>query len=288
MHRSFDSTYCAQLQSAAAHAQNKPNAILDLHTVGLIAASAPGFLSGKAVHYCAPRFFTSPVNIQRVVASTSNAEYACSGPEDPSLGNQLDPSCSLSPPVAGPPSPCATTTIPCTGLDTEEVKQGITEIAVAFFESALKRTDHHGIDFERYLAPKWLMEHVPMVGARQRTQAPAPSVPPARASYARTNGRLRAGGRPAPGIEKTVATSMVRSWLAILVTSAGPPRQAQGPELSDWNYDRLVVRAYGCWGCCARGRPAFTWVRDPGVGSAAGDVMCDGGKRRDEPAWSRR
>jgi len=141
-HRSVDSTYCAQLQSAAAHAKSDPNAILDLHTVGLIAASAPGFLSGKAVHYCAPSYFTSPVNIQRVVASTPNAEYFCTGTEDPSLGDQLDPTCSLTPPVAGPPSPCATTSIPCTCLDTDEVKQGITEIAVAFFDSALKRTDH--------------------------------------------------------------------------------------------------------------------------------------------------
>ena len=130
-HRSFDSTYCAQLQSAAAHAKSDPNAILDLHTVGLIAASAPGFLSGKAVHYCAPSFFTAPpVNIQRVVASTFNAEYSCNGTEDPGLGNRLDPACGLTPPVAGPSSPCVTTSIPCTGLDTDEVKQGIAQIAV--------------------------------------------------------------------------------------------------------------------------------------------------------------
>ena len=167
-HRSFDSTYCAQLQSAAANAKNNPNAILDLHTVGLIAASAPGFLSGKAVHYCAPSYFTTPVNIQRVVASTDNAEYFCSGTEDPGLGSRLDPACSLTPPVAGPSSPCVTTSIPCTGLDTDEVKQGIAQIAAAFFHSALRRSDHHdGIDFERYLAPKWLMQHVPMVGSAQ-------------------------------------------------------------------------------------------------------------------------
>ena len=90
-HRSFDSTYCAQLQSAAAAfdtdhsgkvesgelANTRP--ILDRHTVGLIAASAPGFLSGKAAHYCAFRFFTSPVNIEQIVAATPNAEYACVG-----------------------------------------------------------------------------------------------------------------------------------------------------------------------------------------------------------------
>ena len=180
-HRSFDSTYCAQLQSAAAHAKNNPNAILDLHTVGLIAASAPGFLSGKAVHYCAPKYFTTPVNIQQVVASTFNAEYSCSGTEDPRLGDQLDPACSLAPPIAGPPSPCVTTSIPCTGLDTDEVKQGIAAIAAAFFDSALRRSDHdHGIVFARYLAPKWLMEHVPMVGSAQAYAGPGSICPPDR------------------------------------------------------------------------------------------------------------
>jgi predicted dienelactone hydrolase len=177
-HRTFDSTYCAQLQSAAANVKSNPNAILDLHTVGLIAASPPGFLSGKAVHYCAPAFFTSPVNIQRVVASTPNAEYFCSGTEPPGLGDQLDPSCSLIPPVAGPPSPCVTTSIPCTGLETEEVRQGVKEIAVAFFDSALKRTGNDGIHFTRYLAPKWLMKHVPMVGSAQAYAGPGSVCPP--------------------------------------------------------------------------------------------------------------
>jgi predicted dienelactone hydrolase len=177
-HRSFDSTYCAQLQSAAANAKNNPNAILDLHTVALIAASPPGFLSGKAVHYCAPRFFTSPVNIQRVVASIPNAEYSCSGTEDPGLGDQLDPSCNLIPPVSGPDSPCVTTSIPCTGLETEEVKQGVKEIAAAFFASALKRTGNDGIHFTRYLAPNWLMEHVPMVGSAQAYAGPNSVCPP--------------------------------------------------------------------------------------------------------------
>jgi predicted dienelactone hydrolase len=177
-HRSFDSTYCAQLQSAAANAKSDPNAILDLHTVGLIAASPPAFLSGKAVHYCAAAFFSSPVNIQRVVASTPNAEYFCSGTEPPGLGDQLDPSCSLIPPVAGPPSPCVTTSIPCTGLETEEVKQSIKEIAVAFFASALKRTGNDGIHFTRYLAPKWLMKHLPMVGSAKAYAGPGSVCPP--------------------------------------------------------------------------------------------------------------
>jgi hypothetical protein len=59
---------------------------------------------------------------------------------------------------------CLSTSIPCTGLETEEVKEGITQIAVTFFDTALKRDDNDGIHFTGHLAPKWLMKHVPMVG----------------------------------------------------------------------------------------------------------------------------
>ena len=37
---------------------------------------------------------------------------------------------------------------------------------------------------------------------------------------------------------------------------------------------------------CARVR-SLTSVHGPRVGSGAGDVMCDGGKRRDKPAWKK-
>jgi predicted dienelactone hydrolase len=138
-HRSFDSTYCAQLRSAAAKAHGNASAVLDLHTVSLIGASAPGGLSGKAVHYCAARYFTTPVDV--LLRSMPASEY--------------------------PPSPssiCVTASVPCTGLDTEEVKQGVSAIATAFFGTALKRTGSDGIHFTRYLAPEWLRTHVPMVG----------------------------------------------------------------------------------------------------------------------------
>jgi predicted dienelactone hydrolase len=181
VHRSFDSTYCAELQSAAANVNIDPNAILDRNTVGLIAASAPGGVSGKAVHYCAPQYFTSPENIQQVVASSPNSEYFCPNTENPAPGN-LDPACYLIQPTSGPTTcptnTAGTNTIPCTGLDTDEVKQGIVKIAVAFFDSTLKRTDNDGIDFKRYLAPKWLMEHVPMVGSAKAYAGRASICPP--------------------------------------------------------------------------------------------------------------
>ena len=179
-HRSFDSTYCAQLQSAgaafdvdprdgvvdAAEAANQAR-VLDRHTVALIGASAPMFLSGKAVHYCAEGYFTGPVDIRRVVAATRNSEYACNAT-----------SCAIVPPVDGPPSACETSSIPCTGLDTEEVKAGMTQIAVAFFDSALKRSGGEGVHFTRYLAPKWLTNHVPMVGRAEAYAGPDAICPP--------------------------------------------------------------------------------------------------------------
>ena len=135
-HRSFDSTYCAQLQSAGAAfdtnhdgvvdaaeaVSTNPNPILDRHTFGLIAASPPGFLSGKAVHYCNAGTFTAPVNIEQLVAATPNAEYGCTGA-----------TCGVIPPTSGPStSTCVTTitTLPCTGLDTDEVSEQMTEMAV--------------------------------------------------------------------------------------------------------------------------------------------------------------
>jgi len=55
------------------------------------------------------------------------------------------------------------TNVPITGLDVDEVKEGVTEMAVAFFGTVLKRVGHDGIHFSRYLAPKWLEKHVAMV-----------------------------------------------------------------------------------------------------------------------------
>ncbi len=129
-HRTFDSTYCAQMQSAGAAFDTdgdgvvradevaNPRPILDRHTVALIAASAPGGMSGKAAHYCAGRFFTGPVDITALVAATPNTEF---------------------PPTVGPPSVCVLATIPCTDLDTDQVKNQMTELAVAFFGVRLER-----------------------------------------------------------------------------------------------------------------------------------------------------
>ena len=54
---------------------------------------------------------------------------------------------------------------PTTGLETDEVKQGATELAVTFFGTVLKRVGNDGPHFTRFLAPKWLEKHEPMVGS---------------------------------------------------------------------------------------------------------------------------
>ena len=35
---------------------------------------------------------------------------------------------------------------------------------MSFFGTVLKRSGNDGMHFTRYLAPKWLLKHVPMVG----------------------------------------------------------------------------------------------------------------------------
>jgi predicted dienelactone hydrolase len=159
-HRSFISTYCAQLQSAGgafdtnhdgrvsgaeAAATNRP---LDRHTFNLIAASPPNFFSGKAVHYCAEAYFTSPVTIKRLIAATAtvNSEYACPGPE---TGPDPDGTCHWVPhtigmPIQGTVCSVANETPPCTGLDSDQVKALIAQDAAAFFGSRLE-ADGDGI-----------------------------------------------------------------------------------------------------------------------------------------------
>ena len=119
--------------ASSPHPKPPPNqpADLDRWNLGLIAASAPGFASGKAVQYCAPETFTSPVNIKRLVASIPNAEYACPDADD-------DATCGWVPHTPGTANQAgvctaAITAPPCTGLDTDQVKALITEMAVEFF-----------------------------------------------------------------------------------------------------------------------------------------------------------
>jgi hypothetical protein len=174
-HRSFDSTYCAQMQAAAAVADKgggphgepdgtldpdevntwAEHAKLDWHTVQGIATSFPGGLSGKAVHYCSPDYFTTPIWIAPAVARFNPFSEVAEPLRD--LGSPPSAVSSATCPAATP------TVVPCTGLDTEEVKQGVTDLATTFFGTVLKSGGADGMHFTRYLAPKWLEKHIPMV-----------------------------------------------------------------------------------------------------------------------------
>jgi hypothetical protein len=127
-HRSFDSTYCDQTQAAGALADKeeenrigngdadidgaeladwKTRAILDRHTVEGTAFRFP--LSGTAMQYCSSATFTNPVNITSLVSSLTGFAF------DPGAAN-----------------------VPTTGLETDEVKHRVKELAVPFFGKALE------------------------------------------------------------------------------------------------------------------------------------------------------
>jgi predicted dienelactone hydrolase len=105
-HRSFDSTYCDQMQASGAIAQANPNAILDRHTIQGILNHPT---SGRAMDYCSFASFTEPTDIRPLVASLANPPFGVTA------GN-----------------------VPTTGLDTDEVKQRMRKLAVGFFGKALK------------------------------------------------------------------------------------------------------------------------------------------------------
>jgi predicted dienelactone hydrolase len=114
MHRSFDSTYCAQMQAAGAVALDNPRAILDTQTVDGIVFHLS---SGVAMDYCSLASFTNPINIQSLVTSLTALRNAPKGGFDFS---------------AQP--------VPRTNLETDDVKQWVNTRAMAFFGRALDRT----------------------------------------------------------------------------------------------------------------------------------------------------
>jgi predicted dienelactone hydrolase len=121
-HRTFDSTYCDQLNSAAVFAQNggangqdPGRAILDWHTVRLIGTSFPGGLSGMAHEYCSEDTFSNP-DITGLMTSFNGLKFTD--------GRTFTFNPALK---------------PTTGLDTDAVKQQMTELAVDFFGLRLEQ-----------------------------------------------------------------------------------------------------------------------------------------------------
>ena len=155
VHRSFDSAYCDELKSAGTITQTagtnsygQPKALLDWHTVKLIGTSFPVGLSGMAHEYCSADTFSNP-NLTELMKSFNGTKY--------NNGTTF----TFAP--GEPRGPAA----PTTGLETDEVKQGVVELAVTFFGTVLKRVGNDGPHFTQFLAPKWLEKHEPMIGTAE-------------------------------------------------------------------------------------------------------------------------
>ena len=103
VHRTFDSTYCEQLQSAAAIAQSTTRALLDNQTALRILV-APS--NGVAMDYCGFETFTTPTDIRPLVKSLTGFDVT-------------------------------ETSVPTTGLTTARLRPCISEMAVSFFGDAL-------------------------------------------------------------------------------------------------------------------------------------------------------
>ncbi len=132
-HRSYSSANCNLTQSAGAIAQASARAILDLHMMSHLSTGGRTGYAGSSKDYCRyDTFVNPPIDIRPITFALS--------------GFNVTPD-----------------NVPATGLDTDEVKEGVKEMAVAFFGTVLKRVGNDGIHFSRYLAPKWLEKHVAMV-----------------------------------------------------------------------------------------------------------------------------
>ncbi len=113
MHRTFDSTYCQQMQSAAAIASRNGRAMLDLHTLErMLIDLAPA--SGLAMDYCGYKTFTRPVDVTPIVASITGFDVTKMN-------------------------------VPATGLTSDELRPCISVMAITFFEHTLDHPDAPGL-----------------------------------------------------------------------------------------------------------------------------------------------
>jgi len=107
-HRHFDSGLCAQTQSSGSIAAASTRAILDLQTLrGLVILPS----GGVAMDFCGFETFTS--DIQPLVSSLTLFDFTSMN-------------------------------VPTTGLDSSEVKEEVTELAVAFFGDVFSETEPKG------------------------------------------------------------------------------------------------------------------------------------------------
>lgn len=112
MHRHFVSGKCAQTQSSGAIAMANPSAILDLQTVTAALISP---LTGVAMDCCRYETFIKPVNIIPLVASLTNFNVTATDVPRVFDGDERQ------------------------GLDSDQVKDKVVQLAVIFFGHALDR-----------------------------------------------------------------------------------------------------------------------------------------------------
>jgi predicted dienelactone hydrolase len=104
VHRSFNSTLCAQMQSSGSIAQATTRAIADTHTLrGVLSPNG-----GTGMNFCGFGSFTQPTDITPIVSSLAGFNVTSSN-------------------------------VPTLGLTTAEVKDQMVELAVAFFGDVLNR-----------------------------------------------------------------------------------------------------------------------------------------------------
>ncbi len=109
-HRHFDSGLCAQTQSSGAIAIANPNAILDLQTISNLLISRS---SGVAMDFCGFETFTNPTDIRPLVASLTKFDVTPNNVPTVFDGDEQK------------------------GLDTDQVKEQVVELAVGFFGRVL-------------------------------------------------------------------------------------------------------------------------------------------------------
>jgi predicted dienelactone hydrolase len=107
-HRTFDSTYCDQVQAAGAQYETATSpSPLDLQTVTQIVAPGGGSgLSGNAMNFCNRKTFTHPVDIRPLVTSLTGFDFSAQH-------------------------------VPTTGLATSDVTEYVAGLAAAFFGGTL-------------------------------------------------------------------------------------------------------------------------------------------------------
>jgi len=126
VHRSFDSTYCQQMQSSAAIAQGNSRALLDLYTASGILFLFP--LSGVAMDYCGFDTFSTPTDVTPIVKTLTRFDVT-------------------------------ETNVPRTGLTSAQLRPRISEMAVMFFEHNIGRPSSRWHHFRDDFPIAWLIRH---------------------------------------------------------------------------------------------------------------------------------